>query len=181
MCAEHREQGDGSGWLGPGRSYHLTRQRKPRRRQRPTPSASSYRRLALGSDASFVLLFRSFVCPRCARRLRGFKWPGEMLSSQHHDLNILLPGCCYCATGAGRVHVPARRGDELPRRYLRCRGPCPAPSPARLGCILVTWVCNCSQAACLLVGQVSFTEIGQHQRPFPREMMSLRKWKRVAN
>jgi hypothetical protein len=29
--------------------------------------------------------------------------------------------------------------------------------------------------------EVSFTEIGQHQRPFPREMMSLRKWKRVKN
>ena len=29
--------------------------------------------------------------------------------------------------------------------------------------------------------EVSFTEIGQHQKPFPREMMSLRKWKRVKN
>ena len=65
------------------------------------------------------------------------------------------------------AEVPGTRPSTQPRPHL--------------GCILVTWVCNCSQAACLLVGQVSFTEIGQHQRPFPREMMSLRKWKRVAN
>ncbi len=29
--------------------------------------------------------------------------------------------------------------------------------------------------------EVSFVEIGQHQLPFAREMMSLRKWKRVKN
>ena len=129
-------------------------------------------------------VFRLSTLPEskpAAFREASFKWPGKTLPSPHHALNCLASsGCCCCATGAGRVHVPARRGDELSRRYLRCRGACPSPSPDRLGCILVIWVALFSSGVSL-VGQVSFTEIGQHQRPFPREMMSLRKWKRVAN
>ena len=99
---------------------------------------------------SFVFtlsLFRLSTLPEskpAAFREASFKWPGKTLPSPHHALNISLSGCC--ATGAGRVHVPARRGDELSRRYLRCRGASLHPAPTVWVALFssgVSLVCRC--------------------------------------
>ena len=105
---------------------------------------------------------------------------GKTLSSPHRALNISLPGCCAQQEPDAFTFLHGVAMNSLGDIYaaeVRALYPAPAASGLHSGHLGL----HCSQAACLFVGQVSFTEIGQHQRPFPREMMSLRKWKRVAN